>query len=439
MRRLRLWLAVLLLATVGMSCARRATPTAVPRPPTRTPLPPTPEPPSSAAAHYYVDSQRGHDDNPGTSPDRPWQSLSRLSQQALRPGDVVGLAGDSVWDGGLVISQSGEPGRPLIFQAYGTGDAPTVRNPGAHTGALVIEGSWVVVRGLRVRDAHEYGIEIARGASHNVVENCEATAVGMGFAVFGDHNLIQGCYAHDLHMILDTPGGDDDYGAVGVGIFGSHNEIAHNQIERCLSASHDYGFDGGAFELFGDVTGNFIHHNWARDNRGFVEVGGGSAHDNLLAYNVSVNNGSFATLHLGGRFASDVTRLYVDNNTIVETGSGSEILIFIGETNSEALLLRNNIICVGSYRQVANSAHFTHTHNLYYLRQRLTRLGFGLGPGEQTGDPLFVDPDGQDFRLQPGSPATSGATALTYHESFRSPPAFYTSPTYLGALPPVGD
>jgi len=81
----------------------------------------------------------------------------------------------------------------------------------------------VVLRGVRVADAHEYGIEVARGAARNVVEDCEALSVGTGFAIFGDGNLIQGCYAHDLHMILDTPGGDDDHGAVGVGVFASHN------------------------------------------------------------------------------------------------------------------------------------------------------------------------------------------------------------------------
>ena len=440
MRRLCLWLVACFLVMGGLSCSGRATPTATPRPPTRTPAP-TAEasPPSSAGARYYVDSRTGHDSNPGTSPDRPWQSLARVQQQALQPGDVVGLARGSVWDGGWVISQSGAPGEPLTFEPYGTGDAPTVRNPGTRTKAIVIAGSWVVIRGVRVRDAHEYGIQIVEGATHNAVEDCEATAVGIGFAVYGEDNLIQGCYAHDLQMIVDTPGGDDDYGAVGVGIFGSYNEIAHNQLERCLAPSHDYGSDGGAFELFGDVTGNYIHHNWARDNCGFVEVGGGSAHDNLLAYNVSVNNGTFATIHIGGRFASTVTHLYADNNTIVEMGAGSAVLNFVGEPSPEALLLRNNIVSVGSYRQVANSASFTHSNNLYFLRQRLTRLGFSLGPGEKTGDPLFVDPDGQDFRLQPASPAANGAMALVYDGNLPPPPTPSASSLYLGALPAASD
>jgi len=438
MRWARRWLAALLVAAVGAACSSRATPTPVPRPPTHTPSPPAAAPPSPSGARYYVNSQTGRDDNPGTSPDQPWQSLARLQRQALQPGDVVGLARGSVWHSGWVISQSGAPGEPLIFEPYGTGDAPTIRNPGTHTKAIIIQGSWVVLRGVRVADAHEYGIQIAEGATNNVVEGCEATAVGTGFAVFGDGNLIQGCYAHDLHMIVDTPGGDDDYGAVGMGVFGSYNEIAHNQLERCLAPSHDYGSDGGAFELFGDVTGNYIHHNWARDNCGFVEVGGGAAQDNLLAYNVSVNNGTFAVVHLGGRFASAITRLYLDNNTVVETGIGSAVLSFVGSPSTETLIFRNNVVYVGNYLRVANSANFDHSHNLYCLTQRLTRLGFDLGPSEKMGDPLFVDLNGQDFRLHPSSPAASGAMALAYHQNLPPPPAA-TGSSYLGALPPVGE
>jgi len=198
--------------------------------------------------------------------------------------------------------------------------------------------------------------------------------------------------------------------------------VAHNQLERCLAPSQDYGTDGGAVELFAEVAGNYIHHNWARDNCGFVEVGGGAAKDNLLACNVSVNNGTFITVHLGGHFAGAVTRLYADNNTVVETGLGSVVLNFVGEPGPDTLLFRNNVVYLDSYRQVANSANFTHRNNLYCLTQRLTRLGFSLGPDERMGDPLFVDLEGQDFHLQPSSPAASGAMALAYDESFPPPP-----------------
>ena len=42
---------------------------------------------------------------------------------------------------------------------------------------------------------------------------------------------------------------------------------------KCISSSFDYGTDGGAVEFWGISDGNYIHHNWAEENNGFMEVG----------------------------------------------------------------------------------------------------------------------------------------------------------------------
>ena len=98
-------------------------------------------------------------------------------------------------------------------------------------------------------------------------------------------------------MVNNTPGGDDDFGAVGVSIGNSYNEVSYNRMVNCIASSYDYGTDGGAVELYGDVDGNYIHHNWAIDCDGFLEIGGGSAKEIILAYNVTVNNTRFSWVH----------------------------------------------------------------------------------------------------------------------------------------------
>ncbi len=388
----------------------------------------------ATSVQYYVDSRSGSDDNPGTAPDRPWRTLARVEQQPLRPGDTVHLACGSTWEGGLVASRSGEPGRPVAYQAYGSGERPVLGNPGRREHALSIHASWVLVQGLRLQDAPKYGVHVAPGAAHNVIRDCEATRVGTGFALHGSHNLVDRSWAHDLTMIVDTPGGDNDYGAVGVALFASYNEVAYCRMERCRAPSHDYGQDGGAVEIFGDVSGSYVHHNWAADNNGFLEVGGGAARDTVVAYNVALGNGGLCVLHLQGRFASIVSRLCIDNNTVIETGTGDVLLDFDAAPTPGTLLARNNIVYVGNYRRVANSDGFDHDHNLFYLSRPQTALGFQPGPTELLTDPLFVDLARQDVHLQPESPARGAGTSLHYDAGHPNlPPPDGATPD-LGAL-----
>ena len=194
----------------------------------------------AAQADYYVDSINGSDANSGTSEASPWQTLALVNARSFQPGDTIHLHAGSVWDGGLVIDDPGVGGTPVTFTSYGTGPKPTIRNAGTAWGrAIQVDADWVVVDGLLVRDAHWAGVHISPDADHNVVRNCEATAVGIGVAIDGQHNLVTRNYTHDLAMVVNTPGGDDDFGAVGVWLFNSHNEVSYNTMVNCSAPSHD--------------------------------------------------------------------------------------------------------------------------------------------------------------------------------------------------------
>ena len=390
---------------------------------------------ATARRQYYVNIHWGSDSNPGTSPLCPWQTLAPLKDHPLQPGDVVNLARGSSWDGGLEISESGAMGRPITFRAYGFGCRPIIRNPGRQWAkAITVNADWIVLQGLLVQDTHEYGIYIAKGADHNKVEDCEATQVGTGIGVFGDSNLITRNWVHDLTMILNTPGGDDDYGAVGIGLFSSGNEISHNRLERCRAPSYDYGTDGGAIEVYGDTTANYIHHNWAHENSGFIELGGGTIRDSVVAYNVALNNGTFAVVHLSGRHGGTVSRFCIDNNTIVEALRGDAILDFDGDLAPETLFLRNNILFVGRFRLVSDRSTIAHSNNLFYFAQPGTALGFELGSGERVADPQFVDLNKNDFHLRSGSPALRSGLKLHYEGGHPALPAAGEDTPNIGAF-----
>jgi hypothetical protein len=394
-------------------------------------------PESLTTDHYYVDSINGSDANLGTSQDKPWQTLTPVHATSFLPGSVVHFRRGSNWTGGLVIDESGEPGNPITFTTYGTGDRPVFTNPGeldSRTRAVKIEASWVVVEGLLVRDAHEAGVFISTGADHNIVRDIEVSNVGIGIAIWGQRNLVTRNYVHDLHMVVNTPDEKGDYGAVGIWFFNSFNEASYNRIVNCIAPSYDYGVDGGAVEWWGDADGNYVHHNWASGNAGFLEVGGGSVRDAIVAYNVSANNGRFSWIHLSGRFASDLESFRIENNTIVETTTEHWVVLgFSGDPAENTFIVRNNIFYIDRPQIVANTSSFTHNHNLYYLGDG-AQLGFTLGQGEKGADPLFVNLTAHNFHLEPSSPAINAGVDLGYTLDFEDRPVPVDAAPDLGAL-----
>jgi len=390
----------------------------------------------AAGTNYYVDSVNGSDGNAGTSPSQAWKSLAPVNSRTFQPGDVINFARGSTFSGGLVINSSGTSGNPITFQAYGNGNKPIFTNSGQYSRSVQINGSWIVVKDLLLRDANEFGVRIGENATNNVVRDCEMTNVGIGVGIYGQRNLVTANYFHDLKMVVNTQGGDDDYGAYAIGIYNSNNEVSYNRAERCKAPSYDYGADGGFVEFYNNVSGANIHHNWAQDNNGFIEVGGGSATDTVVAYNVAVNNGSLAVMHISGNFQATVSNFRFENNTIVETAVGSntyDILDFIGTPPANAVTVRNNIFYVNQFQVVSNTPSFAHDHNLYYFMQSHTQLGAPLGPGEKIADPLFVNLAGGDYHLRAGSPAIDAGVDLGYRQDCAGQPVPQGSAPDLGA------
>jgi hypothetical protein len=81
----------------------------------------------ASATNYYV-SASGNDNNSGTSPSSPWQTLNRLNSafSSFRPGDNIYLNRGDVFYGSIKVTQSGSSGSPITVSAYGSGNKPVV-------------------------------------------------------------------------------------------------------------------------------------------------------------------------------------------------------------------------------------------------------------------------------------------------------------------------
>lgn len=115
-------------------------------------------------ATYYVDSQRGHDANPGTSVAQPWRSLAHANRAPLRPGDELRFRAGGVWRGTLAPEGRGSAARPVIIGSYGSGPRPRIE--GAEEDAVRLRNfPHVVLEGLEItnrgdRDRPKRGVHI---------------------------------------------------------------------------------------------------------------------------------------------------------------------------------------------------------------------------------------------------------------------------------------
>src|SRR5262249_10913068 len=74
---------------------------------------------------YYVDPA-GSDNDAGTSEAAAWKTLGRVNRASFAPGDRVLLKRGGVWREQLNLPSSGQPGQPILVDAYGAGDAPVI-------------------------------------------------------------------------------------------------------------------------------------------------------------------------------------------------------------------------------------------------------------------------------------------------------------------------
>ncbi len=300
------------------------------------------------ATTYYVDSAAGSDSNTGTSTGSAYQSFLHINNRAFSPGDTIEMKCGSSFTGGLTITASGNSTNPITFTTYGTGNAPVISNNityGTYSDAISLtSASYVVINGLKLTNASLAGVYMDANSNHNIVEGCEITNTGEGCHILSQYNLCTGNYIHDLIMVVDDTTPNNDHGANGFLIYGSNNEFSYNDLVNCRAPSDDYGYDGGAFEIFGGtsipvIANTLIHHNWMEGCEGVIEGGEAQIQNLVMDYNVSLNDyGFISDLHTTGAFAGTISGVCVENNTMLEltTSAGFSNLIYLDSPPTSA-------------------------------------------------------------------------------------------------------
>ena len=80
----------------------------------------------AGAATYYVDATNGNDSASGTTIATAWKTINKVNTSTFAAGDQILFKRGEVWRESLVPPLSGASGSPIVFDAYGTGEAPTI-------------------------------------------------------------------------------------------------------------------------------------------------------------------------------------------------------------------------------------------------------------------------------------------------------------------------
>lgn len=437
---------------------------------------------SVSANNYYVDPSSSGS-NQGTFND-PWKSIDDIPWAigCFQPGDTVFFRRGQEYMGTLSINSSGSNGAPIVFMPYGTGNAPVFKYNAAHyTDPLIYnrvmirlnQCNYIVIDGFELTDYtvpeydHNtianvgYGVYIYKGSgnngSNNIIKNCTISRLGSGVCIDGgSYNTVTNCTIRNLRMILNTSDvAWDDFGAMGIMVGGSDNTITHNQIHDCYSNSYDYQIDGGAIEMYGAVSNNKVLYNTASENLGFMEFGsgsGGQALNNLVGYNLLVNNGHIFWINSASIYSLDVRNLQFVNNNIVETHAPRipEVRNMIGimstPTVANVLTMKNNIFWLNTAQNITdpnaqpfNGPQLVHQNNLFHMSGG--SLGYTMDATEQylpAGVSPFTDITSSSDPLLWNYDLQPAATAIDFGQHTGIDKDYYGKSVPFGGLPDAG-
>lgn len=177
--------------------------------------------PEGKGITYYVDSEKGNDENSGTSEDEPWKSIEKVNAAEYHAGDRILFKAGSVWEGQTLQPKgSGEAGSPIIISSYGDGNMPEIAGNGeVGEAVLLMNQEYWDISNLNISNTVE---ELADLEHIKVTdENGSSLDDLRGIRIAGkDAGQLDGYDLHDLY-VHDVTGEDcwiSGTGEVGPGI-----------------------------------------------------------------------------------------------------------------------------------------------------------------------------------------------------------------------------
>jgi parallel beta-helix repeat protein len=392
--------------------------------------------------NYYVSSSSGADSNDGSSAQRPFKTLTKISALQFLPGDSIFLKRGDKWNEKLKLRSSGSSGKPITIDAYGTGKKPQI------TGITTIDPkSWRQVgeSGIYYRitgkpyGVFEDGVKIIDDNRYNIPDGNNAkgnpTLTGSGGDWYFDSPTFTLYYRPTSgvpsdHLVQYSPSSAGIYiskqsyivirninisyiGGSAIYVYSSD----HITVDNCdISYTFEHGIQFRSSKGYNVATNNTITHigdgiYWTENNKGpnmaanntisyCNYVVGGSQYNNNDGHAIGMQNGN---------------RFVVRDNRISYTNMPA-VLIWVGagSTGKDCVIKGNHILAgnkktyLKSYYGIGIGWHSVDNGALTGTRLygniiRGSHAGFKLYSSHSPGAKVFnntIYDCGEGFRLK---------------------------------------
>lgn len=315
--------------------------------------------------HTFYVNPDGNDASDGTSTDRAWRTLDRVSKQRLEPGDRVLLAGRLTGTLSIGLGEAGDAANPVVIDSYGQARAAIVSDLGIE----VRDTAGITIRNLGIfgssNGAQDTGVRLNASAAIKsrlagiTLENLDVSGFENGIAVGADGSagfadvVMSNLASHNnRNNGVAVFGATPDYahpsyahtrvtitGVMAYDNTGSRNNTDHNTGSGIVIGSVDTGrialstaysngkqagnMREGPLGIWAyDSTRVIIEHSVSYSNRTLGADGGGfgldqSTTDSMIQYNLSYDNSGEGFLLFGQRTNGSNTRNAVRYNISV--------------------------------------------------------------------------------------------------------------------------
>lgn len=132
----------------------------------------------ATATNYYIDARTGKDSNAGTTPQKAWRSIDKVSATTFAAGDSILFCRGAVWEAYDAVRPqgSGRKGAPIVISAYGEGPRPLIVGQGFVGGGVISlkNQSWWVISNLELTNwanqaGDRRGVEV-KGANAGLLQ-----------------------------------------------------------------------------------------------------------------------------------------------------------------------------------------------------------------------------------------------------------------------------